>query len=589
MMAAGLILVIGILGPLFARCDFNSIFLVLSMLSIAAVAILIISRRVPERYYPLYILVISVALQYNRTLSSLNLGGLDSYYELYFANLVRSTGFWDPSYTVLYSAIKDYTAMLSVTILPNVYSILLNVDNVWVFKIVWPIIFAFVPLGLYQIYKTQTKLSNTSAFLATFFFMSFFVFYMVLPVCTRQEIALLFFVLTVMVIMNKGLQGPKGSALLILFISSMAVSHYATSYIFVFYLGLLVIGCALIRSKNRQGRGQPLTTIFVLAVVISFAWYIFASGGAAYEALIGVGNQVAGSLSTMYSTPVNPYLTNATSVNLVGASFTQQLSHYWQLLTEVLIVTGLAFATWQRRKTSKMSPQLHLLSLASFVMLFIVIVLPPISASFNTERAYVYALLFLAPCCVFGAEAIVDFTSDRLHLKAGTAIKLVSVALLVVLVPFFLLSTYTISEIAERPSNYAFLSSANHGDLSILYPNNTVWSYLAEITPPNPDVYESRWLGGATDGSLVYSDWITAPQLSGYGNISPNSVIFFGGANLYWPIHHAYVYFGFTNHHGNLAPSGSSGTVPIASVPALTTGKADRIYSNGLDEVYYYP
>lgn len=591
LLAAGLILVLGILGPLFVRFGLNTIFSLLSMLSIAAIAMLIISRRVPERFYPLYIFVIAVALQYNRMLASPNLGGVDIHVELYFANLVRSTGFWDPMFSIT-SSLGEYVAMLSVTMLPNVYSVLLNVDTVWVYKIIFPIIVAFVPLGLYQIYKTQTKLSRRSVFLATFFFMSFFVFYTYLPVIPRQEIALLFFVLVVILILNNDLQESKRSALIILFIASMAVSHYATSYLFLFYLAILVIGSALIRSKNRQGRRQPLTAaICILAVVITLGWYMFMSGGAALESLISTGSHVASSLSSMFSAPADPYVAAGLNLNVVSESFTQQLAHDWQILTEVLIVIGLAFVTWQHRKTSKMSSQLLLLSLASFVILLFIIALPSLSARFNTVRSYAFALLFLAPCCVFGAEAIVDFISTRLHVKVDTALKLTSAALIVVFVSFFLFSTGSISEIAERPSNYASLSSPNNIDQHILYPRNQTWSYVVSTSTPSEDVYGSKWLGDVKDRSLVYSDVYSKSELSSYGNMSPDSVPLFWPVSFNQPIHHAYVYFGFTNQYGDLAILTNAGAIEkvrTASVRALTTGAADRIYSNGLTEAYYY-
>jgi uncharacterized membrane protein len=595
-LAAGLILVFGILGPLFMRFDFNTIFLLLLMLSIAAIVVLIISGRVSERFYPLYILAIAIALQYSHTLASPNLFGSDVQVELYFANIVRSAGVWNPGYSLLPSFFGDYVAMLSVTMLPNVYSILLNADTVLVYQVVWPIIFAFVPLGLYQIYKTQTKLGNRSAFLAAFFFMSYFVFYTYLPAVTRQEIAVLFFVLVALLILNNNLPRSKRSTLIILFISSMVVSHYATSYFFLFYLAFLVIGSALIRSKNRHGKSQPLSaTIVVLAVVITFGWNIIASGGAPYIALIETGNHVASSLSTQFSTPLDQQTAAATSLNVAGVSFTQQLSHYWQLLTEVLIIIGLAVVTWQRRKTSKMSSHLLLLSLASFVILLIVIGLPAINESYNTVRAYMIALLFLAPCCVFGAEAIADFTSSRLHLKADTALKLTCAALIVVFLPFFLFSTGTISEIVEHPSNYALLSPANHSDPHTFYLINPPWSYLIiMIATPTQGVHGSTWLGGAMDRSLVvHSDANSVAELVGYGDISPTSLTWFAPWNLDQPINHAYVYLGYYNVlYNNLSIGTSTGAnehVPIASVHALTTGTANRIYSNGLVEVYYCP
>ena len=117
--------------------------------------------------------------------------------------MVKSTGYWNPNFTITNLAFSEYFALLSVVFLPNVYSILLNIDLVWVFKLISPFIFAFsVPLGLYEIYKTQIKFSSKAAFLATFFFMSFFAFYLAMPWVTRQEVAELFVVLVILLIVS---------------------------------------------------------------------------------------------------------------------------------------------------------------------------------------------------------------------------------------------------------------------------------------------------------------------------------------------------------------------------------------------------
>ena len=63
-----------------------------------------------------------------------------------------------------------YNAMLSITILPTVYSNMLGMDPELVFKIIYPLIFAFVPIALYALWKPY--IGKKFAFLASFLFMA---------------------------------------------------------------------------------------------------------------------------------------------------------------------------------------------------------------------------------------------------------------------------------------------------------------------------------------------------------------------------------------------------------------------------------
>jgi uncharacterized membrane protein len=586
-LGAAFILVLGILGALFVWFYSNSFFSLLSWLSIAIFVVLIAtSRRIPERFYPLFVFVIALTLQYNRTLISPNLIGVDANYELFFAELVKSTGYWDPNFALNNALWSNYFAMLSVTVLPNVYSILLNIDLVWVFKLVSPFIFAFVPLGLYEIYKTQIKFNSKAAFLATFFFMSFFAFYLAMPWITRQEVAELFLVLVILLITSKYVPESKKTALLILFVGGVVVSHYSTSYIFLFYLIALFLGSAIIASQNRQKRGKSIVSglIIALAVVMTMGWYLYASGGTPYQALVIV-------VSHTYSSLLNQFVSSDVAVlggATPGLSLTHMLSHYWQLVTEILISIGLGFVIW-RRKTQKMTSALFLLSLASYAVLLVVVVVPSLGGAISSYRVYSIALLFLAPCFVFGVEAIFDFASSRLRADKDTVSKLESAVLIGVLIPYFLFQCGFIFELTEHQSNYAFLPS-QHQNQQVEYYDNTSWSYAAASEIPTESVYASKWLSSSMGRSPIFADVYRSAEIVGDGLISPNSITVLGSWNVNQSAKNAYTYLGPANvQQGTIRLMTSerdSQTLQISILPVLTTGS--RIYNNGLVEVYYH-
>ena len=59
-----------------------------------------------------------------------------------FAHLTFANSSWDP---FSYGA---YNAMLSISLLPSILANFMQIDVSWVFKIVYPMIFALVPVVL---------------------------------------------------------------------------------------------------------------------------------------------------------------------------------------------------------------------------------------------------------------------------------------------------------------------------------------------------------------------------------------------------------------------------------------------------------
>ena len=68
-----------------------------------------------------------------------------------------------------------YNAMLSITVLPTVYSNMLGMSLTWVYKIIYPLIFALVPVGLYLLWKPY--IGKKFAFFSAFLFMADITFF----------------------------------------------------------------------------------------------------------------------------------------------------------------------------------------------------------------------------------------------------------------------------------------------------------------------------------------------------------------------------------------------------------------------------
>ena len=114
----------------------------------------------------------------------------------------------------------------------------------YVFKLLFGLLGSILPLMVYIVAKKY--LNNKYAFLASLLFV-FQVFFMDIVGAVRQEVAVIFFFLAIMVIFDcfgetKFEKSGVKKLLFLIFVSSMVVTHYATSYVaFVLLVPLLLL------------------------------------------------------------------------------------------------------------------------------------------------------------------------------------------------------------------------------------------------------------------------------------------------------------------------------------------------------------
>ena len=218
----------------YAMNAYGSNVLLLALIIIIAITAFWISTSasVPKKLYPLAVFVIAVALLYHGSLISSYVSGWDIQKELYTANAVLTNAQWNVH------APGAINGVLSITLLAPLISIVSGVSVVWVFKTIYPLLFALVPVGLFVVFKKQT--SDRIALLAAFFVTFLFTFFTEMPALARQEIAELFLVLLLILLVDKGIGRAPGKArlyaLYAVFAASVVVSHYGLALIFIVYL-----------------------------------------------------------------------------------------------------------------------------------------------------------------------------------------------------------------------------------------------------------------------------------------------------------------------------------------------------------------
>jgi uncharacterized membrane protein len=253
------------------------------------------SARFPNEGYPLAAFVIAVAMLFFGSLISSYPWGWDIQKELYHANLVLANGVWNPSIS------GATNSVISVTLLAPVLTLITGVSTTWLFKVVYPLIFALVPLGLFIAFRSQTN--DKTAFLAAFFVSSLFTFFGEMPALARQEVAEVFFVLLLILIVDKYQSAPEKKrthTLYAIFAISLIVSHYALAVIFLAYaviawLLLFLVDNPALRRFQRLDQSRlvghlPAVRMITAAFVLSFAvfiaaWYL--SFGSAAAGAIG--------------------------------------------------------------------------------------------------------------------------------------------------------------------------------------------------------------------------------------------------------------------------------------------------------------
>jgi len=421
----------------------NRILLFTIMVIAAIFTITTISKKtVLTNLYPFIVLIIAISLIYHSALVSEKLihFGSDVCGEVFVQKIVEKNAYWNPinPYSGDESVGRTY-AMLSVTILPTMYSILLNLNSITVFKLFYSLLFALVPLGLYNLWKNFV--GEKFAFISTFFFMSFQTFYGELLGLNKQMLGELFLVLLLTVILNEKKDKSNKIVCSLLFSFALVVSHYALAEIFLFFISFVLIISMLTKKSSKN-----ITPNFVLYFfVIMFVWYIFTSSSSVYDAFVTFGQHVYNELGDFF----NPRSREPEILRGLGLesppTVWNLISRIFAYITEALIVVGFIRIILSRTKIYLEKEYLFLV-LVSMLFLGALIAVPGLASTMNMTRFYHILLFFIAPLCVIGAESVIEFSIKRKDILKT------SVLIIIVLVPYFLCQTGFVYELTNSPS-----------------------------------------------------------------------------------------------------------------------------------------
>jgi uncharacterized membrane protein len=467
-----------------------------------------------------------------------------------------------------YWQILDRTPLdscLSITLLPTIYQSFLNVYPEYLFKILYPILFAISALVVFIISKKY--IGTHYSFLASFFFISQ-LYFIRTTALSRINLAILFFILAIMVLFCDDITGVAKRGLFVIFAASCILSHYSTTYIFFFlllftWLGMEILPLIVSRKEktavlvapNRRG---ITITIVVLFFVMLFLWYsqvietAFSSG-------VGFIQQSFVSLNQLFlfesrAEQVPEAFGRGITYSLIPVKVKFVVN--WLTIALIFIGTLGTLVRYRRMVSisdsgdkpsfleSKIDAEYFILSLVCSALLVFSVVVPYVS-SYGMGRIHFQIVCIVSMFFIIGGITIAKFLKLRpVYL------------ILLILIPFFLCNTGMVDQMFNRPT--LLLNSEGPGyDPYYIH---------------DQESYAAKWLknNGELENNRINADGLGSKWLMSQGGIS-------SGVDTHSLLQRdksveGYIYLRYCN-------------VVNVEFPYAHIGK-NKIYTNGGSEVY---
>lgn len=453
----------------------NYIVLLVMVVSICLVIVFIAFDRIRESTYPLAVYSVGLALLFQMTLFSDGLIGTDIHLEYYLAQLSEANR-WDQSLPYAQNSAMGVT--IAIPFIAKTF----NVDAIWLFKVLVPALFAFVPLILYRVFREWV--TPKQAFLSSMFFVAVPTYFLELPGIAKEQLAEVFFALAMLVILVAPFRLRARLPLIILVSVLAVVNHYSTGILVVYFLAGGFLVQAILRIRGRY----PLWAMGLTAIIVAgcaLGYYGTVGGGAPLKgatAFLPTGDNpifvdTDYEIDTSYLAKHEPLMRTAIGLDFMDVSPQGKAFRVCQYATQVFLVVG-AFLFWRRKRS------FYIFAPGAVGLLALCLFWPGFSAILNATRFYHIALFALAPAFVLGG--ILLLRSER-------------VLVLVVLVPYFLFTTGFIFEVTGHDTidqvdiPYAVALSNHRLDLggSITDSDRMVRDYIVEnnIRPVFADFY----------------------------------------------------------------------------------------------------
>lgn len=449
---------------------------------------LIDNKKISNSDYIFSIWMISLCLLLMHGLTSFHIIGSDIHNEFYSFHITLTNLHW--SVSQYYSSSNS---VLSVTILPVILYQLTQINAEYIFKLLYALIGSFIPLGVYIISKKY--IGNKYAFFAALFYTFQVGFIYNIMSSTKTLIAIFFFTLALMLIFDDEIKEFNKKILFIIFLFTLVVSHYTTSYIFVVLLTFVALMQIILRLNilekfkewGSEVSSRSITSnfftfgIIMLFIAVIFMWYSQLTSSPATNTVKFISSTVE-NLGNIFAEE----LRSQTQLAVVGVGVNkipQQINMIIYDSVFAVIGLGTAFLLWRKNyKKLNIESEFIFIILCSAILLLLFLIVPYLSQGYGGTRLFTQVAVILATPFVCGAIALA-----RLLRKP----KWDTVFLLALLIGLFACSTYM---------PYSFFGYP----LSPDYEKNGVirgQSFIYE-----QDMITAEWLEEYKDNIRIYTD-----------------------------------------------------------------------------------
>lgn len=579
------------------------------LISTNVLMILFFYSILPNYILPYSILMIGLSLLVSASLRSWHISGWDINQEFYVFQLTKYNYHWQ------FGSLRDpYNSCLSISILPTIINNYLGINDEYIFKFIYQLIFAFVPLVIYLVSKKFVY--SFFGYLASMLFIFQPWFIQPMPALARQQIALLFFGLFLWIKFQDNFSQRITNILLVVFGVSMIVSHYSTAYIALGIFTIAFITIIILRKVLPTKRVLYRTNIisgWVLLLLIGFTFFwtniqTQTSGNVPYviqTTLNNLKNIMLGDLrsedvllslnltserfdiydiigyvnnqSLLYSNhsglyPPTTYedyvprvMMSAELDGIIRNELVRSLSgiilSFIRQLTKILLILGSLILLRQLLKRRIIDFEYNILNLIGLVILFLFIVLPTLSLFYNLFRIYVQILIISSASFIIGAFYLLFFVK-----KAHMRLRVIGVLLIV----FFLTTNGVTSYIFGGP---ATMNLNNFGE-----EYDKFYTHEHEIT-------SAKWLSLKREPNVsIYADLTASLRLISFGNgifnveqaVLPSTFT-----------EESYVYLDYANLRVGIANAKYEGKQISYNYPIEFLNKnKNLIYDNGGSRIY---
>jgi len=445
-LSCSLLPIISILGTdLLNSTDNNSVLIILLfIIPILIILFSIFNKKISPDAYPLVLAMIGASLLFMFWLRSPHILGHDIHNEYYFFQLTLNNGHW-----AVYGA-NTLDSCLSISILPTIFQSFVHLSNQeFLFKGVFTLLCTFLPVTIFVI--SRKYIGDKFSFLAAFYFASQSS-YLMAPGNARTNVAIFFFALCILVLFLENIGNWEKRALFLVFVVSTVVSHYSTTYIF-FFLFLSALILSLVFKKFKVSKVITWAGVAFLAVV-GFLWFSQVVVAPYNVAVRFLDNSLLSFQHFFMAESRTSDLGLLFGYGIKGArvlSYLQSLQSITLWITFLFIAVGVAGTFFKHKDmidTSLQSPSkapflnlkfetdYFLLGLCGGIILVASLIIPFVSLGYDLIRVYEQMAVFLSVFLVTGGILLSKFIKINAH-----------VIILVVLIPYFLFTTFAAYEV----------------------------------------------------------------------------------------------------------------------------------------------